>query len=290
MITFDTLLNADCVECSPDGLLIAVGCYELDEMAKKSGGVYFFNQSLASKPTFVATDAVLDMKWRGEDLLIATNSRGLEVLRADITPSYDARNCEDVHLSLDYNTEQIYASTNSGNVLIYDHSLNPISHLNVHDLETWTVCADGPSVIYTGADDALMKGWDVRSNECLFVKKQHSAGVCSIVCLDDNRIASGSYDKNLRVWDKRTMGRPLSSVQVDSGVWRLKRMSSGRILAACMHDGFYVFDCDSSSNAITMAQHEKVKGLSYGCSFDPTEKIAFTCCFYQRQVQQWHIN
>lgn len=288
MITFTADLCTDCVECSSDGKSVALGCYQLHPDGEKTGAVHIFDKSLGGDYRRVDSDAILDMKWREKSLLLATNSRGLGILTDDLSLAYSTNYSDQVYLSLDYTPEHIYCSTNMGNVNIYDHSLNCVEKLAVHELETWTVCADGQNVIYTGADDCLMKGWDVRSKERLFVNKQHSAGVCSIISLDDTRLASGSYDKELRIWDKRNIRTPLSSLRVESGVWRLKRMADDRILAACMHDGFYVFDC-SEMTKVEVIQHEVIPGLAYGCTFNPTGTTAYTCCFYHKQAHEWLI-
>lgn len=289
MYTFSSSLCTDCIECSEDGQTVALGCYQLESDGNKIGGVYLFNNTLDNEPKFIETDAILDMKWRGIELLLATNSRGLAVIKGQDVVEYSNSVNQDqsVYLSLDYNHDFIYTSTNTGIVNIFDHSLNLIDTIPAHDFETWAVCSDGYNVFYTGADDALMKGWDVRSKDRLFVNKQHSAGVCSIIVLNENRLASGSYDKQVRIWDKRKPTCLLSSCRVESGVWRLKRMSSDGILAACMHDGFYVFNC---SDRIAVDRHESIPGLAYGCSFDPHNRRVFSCCFYHKQAQEWTVN
>ena len=81
--------------------------------------------------------------------------------------------------------------------------------------------------MYSGADDATLKGWDTRTNPshgAIFTSKQHYMGVCSIEVNPHIKhiIATGSYDENVCIWDSRKMKSPLHSISTGGGVWRLK--------------------------------------------------------------------
>ena len=74
-------------------------------------------------------------------------------------------------------------------------------------------------VVYSGADDSFIKGWDYRAGTAtpIFVnRKAHSAGVCTVHCnrFDEHVIATGSYDETLRVWDVRKASCPLVTEEV----------------------------------------------------------------------------
>lgn len=79
-----------------------------------------------------------------------------------------------------------------------------------HEMEVWTVARDhwDTNIIYSGADDCMMKCWDTRQNPVKSVfteSKEHRAGVCTIACshVRQNIIATGSYDEYLRIFDMR---------------------------------------------------------------------------------------
>ncbi len=71
-------------------------------------------------------------------------------------------------------------------------------------------------MIYSGGDDTLFKGWDIRNDSSIFCNKhlsskcifyiRHEAGVCSIMDhpSQSNILATGSYDEKIRIWDKRS--------------------------------------------------------------------------------------
>lgn len=110
------------------------------------------------------------------------------------------------------------------------------SQWQAHDLfgspiEAWIVafnCHD-PNVLFSGADDATLKGWDLRMGDSSFSPifknaRAHSMGVCSIQFHphDSHLVAVGSYDEHVSLWDPRNMKAPLSLFGTGGGVWRLK--------------------------------------------------------------------
>lgn len=134
-----------------------------------------------------------------------------------------------------------------------DGELRKTRQWTAHDLEAWIVGFDchTPTTMFTGADDAKLKGWDLRAGPAAptFVNsKVHEAGVCSIQSHPtvEHCLATGSYDEQLRIWDTRTMKRPLSTAHVGGGIWRVKwspdPACAGQVLTACMHAGFAVLE------------------------------------------------
>lgn len=107
-----------------------------------------------------------------------------------------------------------------------------------HDLfgspiEAWIVAFNchNPNVLYSGADDAALKGWDLRvgrggtAHSPLFTNaRTHSMGVCSLQFHphDERLVVVGSYDEHVSVWDHRNMKTPLALHATGGGVWRLK--------------------------------------------------------------------
>jgi len=63
----------------------------------------------------------------------------------------------------------------------------------------------------------------------------------------ERSVCDCSYDERVLLWDARQLRHPLSESAVGGGVWRLKWMSSGtRLLAACMHNGLHVLNCNTA--------------------------------------------
>lgn len=184
----------------------------------------------------------------------------------------------------------VVASLSSGRLAYGDGTrLDQIFFLPGHELEAWTVTIDvhaSAPLLHSGGDDAKWKGWDLRSGSTAFTNSHHAAGVCSIQPHPRNSalIATGSYDKQCALWDRRRLQRPLLSVPVQSGVWRLRwhPRHDMLLLAACMYDGFYVFDME---RAAPSAKYDP-SALCYGCDW-LDDDAAVTCSFYNHEVQIW---
>lgn len=180
--------------------------------------------------------------------------------------------------------------------------------------EVWAVAAPpGPgsaAVLWSGADDALLKVWDTRAaagGRPAAVCRAHRAGVCSIAFhpTQAHLVATGSYDEELRLWDARQLRAPLTTVRTGGGVWKLKWRggASGDILAACMYGGAAVFHAewtvgeDSGLIAPSLRRQRAHAGhgdgaLVYGAEWLPSlaargGDAAATCAFYTRSLQVW---
>lgn len=97
------------------------------------------------------------------------------------------------------------------------------------------------SLFLSGSDDCSLKMWDVRRNpESGAVaenRKHYAMGVTSFASpmaspcrlarrLLPNCVLVGSYDESLSVWDLRRLARPVSSINLGGGVWRLRWLPS----------------------------------------------------------------
>uniref|UniRef100_A0A7N0TZU2 methylated diphthine methylhydrolase n=1 Tax=Kalanchoe fedtschenkoi TaxID=63787 RepID=A0A7N0TZU2_KALFE len=175
-----------------------------------------------------------------------------------------------------------------------------------HQFEVWTSSFDChlPHLVYTGSDDCRFCGWDLRddpSSAAFQNTKAHSAGVCCITKNpnDPNTLLTGSYDEYLRVWDMRSLSKPVNekSLCLGGGVWRLKYHPSipDLVLSACMHNGFAIVDTKSSMLEIveTYTKHES---LAYGADWQrrklgndnaDTAHVVATCSFYDKLLRIW---
>jgi diphthamide biosynthesis protein 7 len=136
-----------------------------------------------------------------------------------------------------------------------------------HEYEIWIVSFDTHrrDVLYSGADDCKLKGWDVRASptmrSALFVDTSHSMGVCSIQShpFREHLLATGSYDESLRLWDVRQMRQPVLVTEhaLGGGVWRVRwnpdPARADEILCCAMHNGFAVVDVELESDVAAAA-------------------------------------
>eukprot|EP00455_Lapot_gusevi_P021704 TRINITY_DN22719_c0_g2_i1.p1 TRINITY_DN22719_c0_g2~~TRINITY_DN22719_c0_g2_i1.p1 ORF type:complete len:386 (-),score=27.00 TRINITY_DN22719_c0_g2_i1:67-1224(-) len=221
----------------------------------------------------IDTEAVLDLKWsyqkvEGQCVLGQVSAKGLVrcySLSASESDSPSLQVCAEyqgpekvLYLSTDFNNRvspnvgcRMAASQSDGRLTLFDlqpTGLTPTAEWSGHEYEGWIVAFDSwqPQLLYSGADDCLLRGWDERTSfrSPLFTNSWHEAGVCSLQSSPHQPflLASGSYDEKLRLWDTRYFKQPIVTYQLGGGVWRIKwhPVNPDLILTACMHNGFHV--------------------------------------------------
>lgn len=295
VFTFDTYTDsAEFCPRNDNGCVLAVGMYRLDEQTtERTGKVAFLEESSegfrVSSCLVPLESGLLDMKWLDDTHIVAATAQGACILSQQAVLS--SGSLGGLGLCVDISKGKALAfSTSLGQVCLFpDAALlgsEPLSSWKAHSLETWCVGFDVtlPDILYTGADDALLKAWDTREgvlSRLLFTNKQHRAGVCSIIPgSDPSYIFTGSYDRCLRKIDLRSPLKVLAEHQFSSGVWRLKRRGS-QILAACMHDGFHLIDEGLS----TSQQIATSCSLAYGCSWSPCGRYVAGASFYDATIK-----
>lgn len=134
-------------------------------------------------------------------------------------------------------------------------------------IEAWITAFDGhsPNIIFSGADDSQLKGWDRRTlPRSTFINRlQHSMGVCSIQFHPrlHHIVAVGSYDEHISFWDDRQMKFPLYSYHVGGGVWRLKWHPQHEVPNVCFLYSFTTLTSCYFRN--TCSQHACIMAFRY---------------------------
>ena len=149
--------------------------------------------------------------------------------------------------------------------------------------EVWCVGRDATTGLYvSGADDGLLKGWDLRSPKPVLALK-HDAGVTAVAC--DDTVATGSYDESVRLWDLRAPSAPTHTLAVGGGAYALTRDGDG-YLVACMGAGASVLRAtpDGLEVAGVYAHHGSVV---YGVVRHEASRRVASCSFYDRGVHVW---
>ena len=198
-----------------------------------------------------------------------------------------------------------------------------ISKWKGHNDQVWVAAFDhyNHNLIYSGSDDynCYFAKWDLRaSNKSNIIdgNDEHKMGVCSIVdnpnINQSNYLLTGSYDEYLRLWDKRSMKRPIDQMRFKDGVWRVKwnqnKYLNDYILIASMRDGFHILkmtndhklqlltsyhqhdvkisqkktDIEKNNQVSSNKQIENIYKdmdiLAYGCDWKPTSlQLKETC-------------
>uniref|UniRef100_A0A0E0DFY6 methylated diphthine methylhydrolase n=1 Tax=Oryza meridionalis TaxID=40149 RepID=A0A0E0DFY6_9ORYZ len=324
--------NADAVEFCPHRPfrhVLAAATYTLQEQGgerqDRAGSVSLFAVDAGEEDASrrlrllhtVETAGVFDMKWSPvAPLLAQADAHGrlalwrLEqedgsdkgaVLRDVCSGDISSSMC----LFVDWNqtAEALSVGLSDGSLSVVsmrEDRLEVSEQWTAHQYEVWTCYFDraNPHLLYSGSDDCSFSCWDLRQNPSNAVfqnKKSHNMGVCCIAQnpLEGNILLTGSYDEFLRVWDIRSMVKPVNvkSLNLGGGVWRIKYhpLIADVVLAACMHNGFAIVKVGTGDAAVveTYCKHES---LAYGVDWQRSEgaeqnkncSVVATCSFYDR--------
>ncbi|KAI7888079.1 WD40-repeat-containing domain protein [Mucor mucedo] len=325
--SFDTGYSADSTEFCPfkdHAQYLAVGTYQLTDEQEanvriRKGKTYLFDvtQPLIPQQT-IETPAVLDMKWSHalvndkQVLGIADAQGGVHMYgfnenntleKVDHVQATDDPST--LCLSLDWASRlnktdgRIVTSHSNGtvNILTPTESGYVVGEdWHAHDLEAWIAAFDywNTNVVYSGADDGLFKGWDIRDpSNPTFVYKRHMMGVTTMQSNPNKEhvLATGSYDETIYIWDTRSMRAPVQTCQTPGGgIWRLKwhPTNENRLLSASMHAGAFVVDLKQDEEPVVSTSFLDHTSMAYGAdwSFADTSLVA-SCSFYDHCMHLW---
>ncbi|KAF4672978.1 Diphthine methyltransferase [Perkinsus chesapeaki] len=303
------------------------GMYEFDEATGvREGGLVILDAgdgSVLSEMTGEDCTGILDLRWTGEDTLVAcTAEGGLEFFtvsedgrKIDCTsrlPVFHEEGAKGVAIGLDASKRgrRIATLATGGEVALVDGVRGEVvSSWQAHDpkMESWTCClSPDESVLATGGDDCRMKLWDVRTPNTdapiVLDRREHEAGITAYLFVDDGRrLLTGSYDENVRVWDLRygvaDQTCDTSSMQcvvrqaAIGGVWRMKRSITGKdLLIAGCYGGCEVWRLDDllhGREAERIGEYTGHESMAYGITSVSKTGGVVSCSFYDNAVHRW---
>ncbi|KAL3824661.1 hypothetical protein ACJIZ3_020690 [Penstemon smallii] len=327
--------NADAVEfCPHDSFhnVLAASTYVLQEgdPPSRSGCISLFDVDAdAGRLELIQkmeTAGIFDIKWSpGSPLLAQADADGyvrihnLQASDSDGTETHG--NCltevcgehisSSMCLCIDWNPSStsmtVGLSDGSVSIVSFQESqLTTLQEWKAHEFEVWAASFDiqQPMLVYTGSDDCKFSCWDLREDPSRLVfknTKTHKMGICCIAKSpsDPNTLLTGCYDEHLRIWDVRSISKPVDeySICLGGGVWRIKHHPSvaGLVLTACMHNGFAIVNFDGNQ-ARVLERNETHGSLAYGADWQRGDVFVggrrksaaiATCSFYDRLLHVW---
>ncbi|XP_061401080.1 diphthine methyltransferase [Musca vetustissima] len=299
---------------------------EEEKPCQRKGRIYLFEfekdcNSLKELQR-IETAAILDMKWLNSNetetpvLATATALGQIEIFQL-VDDCCKLKLCDSIHLKSDDNNllalaldwrqcsdkndeYEILTSDSKGNISLVTRSnerpLEILKSWHAHNFEAWICAFDKWDInrVYTGGDDTFLNVYDLRTESRISLNKSHSAGVTCLLShpVREHILLTGSYDENLRTFDTRSMRGPLSEINLQGGIWRIKSdpIDHNLMLCACMYHNFSVVDL-SDLNAPTLVgefgEHKSIcYGADWGLNFEPGDACMHmaTCSFYDHKL------
>ncbi|KAL3746180.1 hypothetical protein ACJRO7_015173 [Eucalyptus globulus] len=284
---------------NPYSHVLAASTYTLQEgkNPSQSGSILLFTVDAGSCQLdlfyCLESNGIFDIKWSPVEANIGR----------PLLAQADSDGCVKVHgLESSSDGQQEKASSiivglSDGSVSLLSRSESELEieqEWKAHDFETWAASFDvhQPHLLYRVSDDCKFSCWDVcnyPSKSVFRNTKEHKMDVCCIMksITDPNVVLTGSSDEHIRVWDIRSISKPVnqSSICLGGGVWNIKQHPHvpSLVLAACMHNGFSLVDLRGEEIKI-VETYNRHSSLAYG---KRENMLIATCSFYDRLVQIW---
>lgn len=321
--SIDTEYSADSIEWCPNKTFenyFVCGTYQLEESdtenpCKRKGRIYLYDYNIEldslEKIQTVETSAVLDQKWKVNDekpILGIANSIG-EIQIYTLTDSklnlktvinLNTEIDDLLALSMDWGDDKIVTSDSKGNISILKFNNSDLvieQSWLAHEFEAWICCFDkwNKNVIYSGGDDSFLNVYDIRadSTNLKMKNKSHSAGVTALLTFEKNefKLATGSYDENLRIFDTRNLKNCISEINLNGGIWRIKSHPSNEelLLCACMYHNFSFVEISKDFNLNLIDEYFEHKSICYGSDWcfstvDLNKSYFAVCSFYDHKL------
>ncbi|XP_068631875.1 diphthine methyltransferase isoform X1 [Battus philenor] len=302
--------------------VLVCGTYQLDkkdegqqdQKQKRLGRIYLFTVDRNTKELHpiqtIETSGILDQKWCHHTILdypvlgVVTSEGLVQLYRLyESEDSYCLKLwCEAsvgrsvLALSLDWSSDKtsgvvprLVVSDSAGAVTVLEvagDSLKELSARKSHGFEAWVASFNywNADVYYSGGDDCLFKGYDLRAPDAVVTNKSHEAGVTAVRSdvTTEHRLLTGSYDEKVRLWDARNLKCCITEKDVNGGVWRLKwhPYDKSVVLAACMYGGFRILRV--GQDVAVVGEYLEHESIAYGADWkleDNSWTVA-TCSFY----------
>ena len=276
------------LEFTPDDLDIfenelVYACYELcDE--KRIGKIATESKAL------YRGDGVLDIEIHGQKLYGVTSNGSLLRIDGDKGNQITSTFLEDgINLTISINsTGRGCITTNNGSIFIVDLDEDIIlNSFKGHSFEVWSCCWYNEKSVLTGADDSVLKFWDLNDTASPSWSKRMEMGVSCIARAGDKGILIGNYDEKLRLIDPRMPSIFVQELDCGGGIWRIKENPEDPNiwLVAAMHGGAKIVDIQKNEVIQSFDEHDS---MVYGAVWLNKKEIA-TCSFYDKKLCFWRF-
>ncbi|XP_011295791.2 diphthine methyltransferase isoform X6 [Musca domestica] len=312
--------------------IFACGTYQLEENkegeeekpCQRKGRIYLYEFEKHTKSLKelqrIETAAILDMKWincNDNELPILATATALGKVELFQLEDPELKLIDSIHLksdddnilalSLDWkqgsgenNENQILVSDSKGNISLLnrtnERNMEILKTWHAHNFEAWICAFDrwDQNRVYTGGDDTFLNVYDLRTESRILLNKSHAAGVTCLLShpVREHVLLTGSYDEHLRTFDTRAMRAPLSEINLQGGIWRIKSdpREHNLMLCACMYHNFsivHLADLNAPTLTGEFGEHTSIcYGADWDLNFDEGDDglNMATCSFYDHKL------
>lgn len=133
--------------------------------------------------------------------------------------------------------EQIFASSSSdGSMKFWDVTQNKCIN-SIENKGEWiySLCLVDSNKLASGLSDGKINIWnitDIKNQVCMAMLEDHSLSVIKIIKISDNKIASCSYDKTIKIWDMKKTRCINTIKEIGESIASILLLKDGRLVSA----------------------------------------------------------
>eukprot|EP01132_Coremiostelium_polycephalum_P008562 gene8562-10532_t len=155
--------------------------------------------------------------------------------------------------------DQLLMSTSDNTIKIWNKkTLEPISTLSGHTrgVNVLSVHNRNRNTLISGSSDNTVRVWDLIGNRCSSTLEDHtSSKILSMAMIDENTIATGTNNCQIKIWDTRQQMPVRCLFNVHKwDVWQLQ-MCGGYLFSGSFDHNIKVWDLNMFSNLKTISGH-----------------------------------
>ena len=185
---------------------------------------------------------------------VACNNKGIVVSGSfDKTCAFFMKTEENgpyVHMkSTNYHDDYIYivrpelrdmgffSGSKDAKIIFMDNEGNPLGEYIGHTSTVSDISQAESETFISGSWDTTARIWDINSQKCLYVLKDHAYAV-STLALEGRRYITGSQDKKLKFWDKDRLVKTIDNAH-DDIIRSIILSADGQSFYSCSND-YYI--------------------------------------------------
>lgn len=173
-----------------------------------------------------------------------------------------------------------FSGSKDAKVIFMDNEGNPLGEYIGHTGTVSDISQAEEETFISGSWDTTARVWDINSQKCLFMLKDHSYAVATLA-LENKRYVTGSQDKRLKFWDKDTLIKTVDDAH-DDIIRDIILAADGSSIYTCSNDylikqwtlgGDLIEEFAGHDGFIFRLGINSVKNVLFSASDDRTVKV-----------------
>lgn len=152
-----------------------------------------------------------------------------------------------------YDSRHLLTASWDTSVRLYDINANQMKASYNHDMPVFDCAFEGSTYAWSGGADRVLKRFDFKSQVGMVVG-QHQDAIKSVeYCPDVNLVATGGWDRHMKIWDPRLCDsdrcKPINDSYLGDKVYSIGACGD-KVIVGCSDRRIYIFDLRNMTHSL----------------------------------------